>query len=81
MTLNRAKRQSREHALDAELVRRRDVAEQAGGRLPRGVQILALEIRERDTILAALEEPPEDLAELRGVLLREFAWLGAEGLA
>lgn len=43
--------------------------------------MLALEIAERETILAALEDPPVDLAELRCVLLRELEWLRAEGLS
>jgi len=47
----------------------------------RETKILALTISERETILAVLEDPPAELAELRGVLLRELAWLRAEGLA
>ena len=47
----------------------------------RGTKVLALTIPERSTILAALEDPPTELAELRGVLLRELAWLRSEGLA
>ena len=47
----------------------------------RETKVLALTIPERTTILAALEDPPADLAELRGVLLRELAWLRQEGLA
>lgn len=47
----------------------------------RGTKVLALTIPERTTILAALEDAPADLAELRGVLLRELAWLRSEGLA
>ena len=47
----------------------------------RETKVLALTIPERSTILAALEDPPADLAELRGVLLRELAWLRSEGLA
>jgi hypothetical protein len=45
------------------------------------VKILALSIADRETILVALDDPPAELAELRGVLLRELAWLRAEGLA
>jgi hypothetical protein len=44
------------------------------------VKILALEIAEREPILTALEDPPAELAELCGVLLREFEWRRAEGL-
>ena len=41
---------------------------------------VSLTIAHRDTTLAALEEAPPDLAELRGVLLRELEWPRAEGL-
>lgn len=51
------------------------------GAYGRGAKILALEIPERETIFAALDDPPADLAELRGVLLRELEWRRAEGLA
>jgi hypothetical protein len=47
----------------------------------REVKARALTIPERETILAALEDPPAELAELRGVLLRELEWLRQEGLA
>ena len=46
----------------------------------RETKVLALTIPERETILAALEDAPADLVELRGVLLRELEWRGAEGL-
>ena len=36
--------------------------------------LLALTIDERVIILAALEDPPEGLAELRAVLLNEHEW-------
>jgi hypothetical protein len=48
--------------------------------LARDVKVLALEIDERETILVALEDPPEGLAELRAVLLQEHAWRAKEGL-
>ena len=46
----------------------------------RGTKVLALTIPERETILAALDDPPAGLEELRGVLLRELEWRKAEGL-
>jgi hypothetical protein len=46
----------------------------------REVRILALEIAERETVLAALDDPPAGVEELRGVLLREFEWRWAQGL-
>ena len=46
----------------------------------RETKVLALTIPERTTILAALDDPPAEFAELRGVLLRELEWRRAEGL-
>ena len=46
----------------------------------RETKVLALTIPDREKILAALEDAPADLAELRGVLLRELEWRRAEGL-
>jgi hypothetical protein len=43
-------------------------------------KILALTIGERDQIIRAFDDPPEGLAELRGVLLREHEWRVREGL-
>ena len=42
--------------------------------------VLALTIDEREMIIRSLEDPPESLAELRGVLLREHEWRRNEGL-
>jgi hypothetical protein len=50
------------------------------GALARDVRVLALELDERDTILLALEDPPEGLEELRGVLFAEWEWRRREGL-
>jgi len=44
------------------------------------VKVLALDVAERETILAALDDPPTGLEELRGVLLHEVAWRRREGL-
>jgi hypothetical protein len=38
------------------------------------VKVLALTAPEREAILRGLEDCPDRLAELRGVLLREHAW-------
>jgi hypothetical protein len=43
-------------------------------------KILALTIAEREQIIRALDDPPDGLAELRGVLLREHEWRVREGL-
>ena len=42
-------------------------------------QAAKLVVHERETILAALEDMPPELTELRGVLLLELAWLRSEG--
>lgn len=47
---------------------------------PTRPKILALTIDERAIILAALEDPPETLSELRAVLLNEHQWRRREGL-
>jgi hypothetical protein len=48
--------------------------------LAHDVKVLALESDERETILAALDDPPAGLEELRAVLLQEHVWRQAEGL-
>lgn len=45
-----------------------------------GTIIVALTIDDRERILRALDDPPDGLAELRGVLLREHEWRVREGL-
>jgi hypothetical protein len=42
--------------------------------------VLALTIDEREMIIRSLDDPPEALAELRAVLLREHEWRAREGL-
>ena len=53
-------------------------------RLERGVadevKLLVLTLDERALMLAALEDPPQDLAELRAVLLADHQWRRSEGL-
>jgi hypothetical protein len=44
------------------------------------VKVLALTITDREAILRALDDPPDGLAELRGVLLAEHTWRVREGL-
>jgi hypothetical protein len=43
-------------------------------------KVLALDFQDRDSILAALEDPPPGLEELRGVLLGEREWRTRERL-
>ena len=45
-----------------------------------GTKLLALTIDERAIILDQLDDPPDDLVELRAVLLSEHEWLQREGL-
>jgi hypothetical protein len=58
-------------------------AHQLADRLERAnaddVEILALTIDERAIILNALDDPPEALAEFRGVLMNEHQWREAQG--
>jgi hypothetical protein len=44
-------------------------------------RVVALTIPEREAILRVLEDCRDELAELRGVLLREHEWRVREGLA
>ena len=41
---------------------------------------MALTVPDREAILRTLEDGPDELAELRGVLLREHAWRMEHGL-
>ena len=44
------------------------------------VKLLGLEIDKQAIILAALDDPPDGLSELRGVLMNEHQWRQREGL-
>ena len=46
----------------------------------RETRVLGLSIDEREMIIRSLDDPPESLAELRGVLVREHEWRVREGL-
>jgi hypothetical protein len=48
-----------------------DLADRLAGALNDGVALLALTIDERTIILSTLEDPPDGLAELRGVPVNE----------
>ena len=43
-------------------------------------KIVALTIEDREAIISVLDDPPDGLGELRGVLLREHEWRVREGL-
>lgn len=51
-----------------------DLADRLERALDDEVKLLALTIDERAIILSALEDPPDDLAELRAVLMNEHPW-------
>lgn len=53
---------------------------QLEGALDAGRAAVALAVADRERILRALEDCPDGLAELRGVLLREHEWRLREGL-
>lgn len=45
-----------------------------------GVKQIALTLDERALMLSALEDPPQEQAELRAVLLADHQWRHSEGL-
>jgi hypothetical protein len=57
-----------------------DLADRLERALADEVKLLALTIDERAVMLAALEDPPPELAELRAVLLADHQWRRGEGL-
>ena len=58
-----------------------DVAHKLDHGLMIETKVLALTVVDRESILRALDAPPNDaLAELRGVLLSEHEWRVREGL-
>ena len=48
--------------------------------LEQEVKVLALTLDERALMLDALDDPPQELAELRAVLLADHQWRRSEGL-
>jgi uncharacterized protein (DUF1778 family) len=57
-----------------------DVAEKLEHAHDIETRVIALTISDREAILRALDDPPDALAELRGVLLREHEWRVRTGL-
>ena len=57
-----------------------EVAERLETAYDREAKVIALTIEDREAIIRALDDPPDGLAELRGVLLREHEWRIKEGL-
>ncbi len=67
----------------ADLLRARrddELADRLDRALANGTKLLALSIEERIRILFALDDPRDELAELRGVLINEVEWRRREGL-
>ena len=57
-----------------------DLADRLVEALVDDVKLLALSLDERALMLSALEDPPQELAELRAVLLADHQWRRGEGL-
>ena len=57
-----------------------DTAEKLEDGYDRDTKVLALTIEDRERIVRALDDPPEGLAELRAVPLREREWRVREGV-
>ena len=67
----------------AELVRAAgadDLADRLERAVADGVKLIALTLDERALLLAALEDPPPELAELRAVLLADDQWRRTQGI-
>ena len=67
----------------AELVRAAgadDLADRLDRALTDGVKLIALTLGERAVMLAAFEDPPPELTELRAVLLNDHEWRRREGI-
>jgi hypothetical protein len=57
-----------------------DLADRLERALDDELKLLALSLDERALLLSALEDPPQELAELRAVLLSDHQWRRGEGL-
>lgn len=57
-----------------------DLADRLERALDDDVKLLALTLDERVVMLATLEDPPQQLDELRAVLLADHQWRRSEGL-
>ena len=57
-----------------------DLADRLERSVTHGVKLLAMTLDERALMLSALEDPPQELPELRAVLLADHQWRQSEGL-
>ena len=57
-----------------------DLADRLDGALAYDAKRLALSLDDRAILLAVLEDPSAELAELRGVLVNDHRWRQREGL-
>ena len=64
----------------ATLVDEDDLADRLEDCYRRGVDVMALEIHERETIIRSLDDPAAGLEELRVVLVAEHTWRQREGI-
>jgi hypothetical protein len=56
-----------------------DTAEKLERAWSREIRVLGLDVADRETSLLVLTDGPDELAELRGVLLTEYEWRRAGG--
>jgi hypothetical protein len=64
----------------ARLVDDDELAERLERAYSNRIRVLGLDLPEQAWILAALEDPPAGLEELRAVLLQEHVWWQQQGL-
>ena len=64
----------------AHMVDDEELAQKLRSALANEITLLGLDVPERETILRALEDRPEELGELRATLLQEHVWRQREGL-
>jgi hypothetical protein len=70
----------RRHRLSSRAAGADDLADRLDRAVAADVKLLGLTIGERSVCLFVLDDPPEGLAELRGVLMNEHEWRQREGL-
>ena len=57
-----------------------ELADRLERALDNEAKLLALSLDERALLLSAIEDPPQELAELRAVLIANHQWRRSEGL-
>ena len=69
-----------ERLLHVQAVGADELADRLERAIVEGVLLLAVTIDERAVILGQLDDPPDGLAELHGVVMNEHEWRQREGL-